>query len=596
MYSNYFKTEKEKADFPRRMEELVKFLNGKKVVLFGIGDELKYYLDFCHFHKLDIVAISDNNANIENFENYKFTTPEELKNCKFDFILITQDNLLRAEKFLVNELKINTDKIINVLRNNLFDEKINSEYLKKINFQKHFKKIVKKLKNKKVVIYGANSLLQTIAKYCDLSQINIIAIADFKYTMKQEKEFLGYQTCAVFEINKYQPDYILVAEKYFTQSIIEHIYFTVCKNSETKILSITPNKIEPYLFKNFITGKLLTKEQKYKKIVNNIYIKFLNKPKYSFLPHYTIPNKVRLEACTICQLHCKACYMRRDGPAALGYGYLKFNDYKNFIDKNPNIKFVSLANSGEIFLNPELVEIIKYSYEKGIKLDAHTGVNLNHLSDEQAEALVKYEFGDIILSIDGASQETYSQYREKGDYNKVIANIEKINFYKQKYNSKSPNLIWKFILFNHNEHEIVLAKQKAKELGLKIVFSLPWGKNTFTPKNPDFVQKETGLKFASVTNMEAKTKKKYCHNLCERMFSAPQINYNGTLFGCCILYKESLGVNVFELGLEQALRSAEFLYSIGMLRGEYFPIDASPCTKCTEYDAITFNENYFFTK
>ena len=154
-------------------------------------------------------------------------------------------------------------------------------------------------------------------------------------------------------------------------------------------------------------------------------------------------------------------------------------------------------------------------------------------------------------------------------------------------------MIWKFILFNHNEHEIVLAKEMAKNLNINITFSLPWGKNTFTPKNPDFVTQETGLKFASVQKMEATTKKKYALNLCERMFSAPQINYDGKLLGCCILYKEYLGVNVFETGLEKALNSAEFLYSIGIIKGKYNPIDASPCTKCNEYDALTFNNTYF---
>ena len=220
-------------------------------------------------------------------------------------------------------------------------------------------------------------------------------------------------------------------------------------------------------------------------------------------------------------------------------------------------------------------------------------MNLNNLTDEQAEALVKYEFGDMILSIDGASQETYVQYRAKGDFDNVINNIKKINFYKKKYNSMFPNMIWKFILFNHNEHEIIKAKEMAKELGVGIVFSLPWGKNTYIPKDADFVTKETGLQFASVKSMESTTKKKFSLNLCARMFEAPQINYDGKLLGCCILYKEWLGVNVFEQGLKKALRSAEFLYSIGMLRGKYFPLDSSPCTKCNEYDIMTYNEVYF---
>ncbi len=43
-----------------------------------------------------------------------------------------------------------------------------------------------------------------------------------------------------------------------------------------------------------------------------------------------LPKNVRIEACSICQLNCRDCYMRKNDPnIIIGNGYLKFEDYKN---------------------------------------------------------------------------------------------------------------------------------------------------------------------------------------------------------------------------------------------------------------------------
>ena len=92
--------------------------------------------------------------------------------------------------------------------------------------------------------------------------------------------------------------------------------------------------------------------------------------KYKIKSIDDLPRSVRLEACNMCQLNCPACYVRKNEQSIInnagGFGYLKFQDFKNFVDKYDFIKEIKLANNGEIFLNPELDEIIKYAYEKNI--------------------------------------------------------------------------------------------------------------------------------------------------------------------------------------------------------------------------------------
>ena len=137
------------------------------------------------------------------------------------------------------------------------------------------------------------------------------------------------------------------------------------------------------------------------------------------------PLSIRLDVSTACQLKCRSCPTASGETAKfLGRGFLKFADFKNIVKSNPSICHIELSNWGEIFLNKELIDIVRYAYEHNVSLAANNGVNLNNVSDEVLEALVKYQFRKLKCSIYGASQETYSIYRVNGNFDQVIANIK----------------------------------------------------------------------------------------------------------------------------------------------------------------------------
>ena len=99
-----------------------------------------------------------------------------------------------------------------------------------------------------------------------------------------------------------------------------------------------------------------------------------------------LPKSIRLDICNLCQLNCVGCWVRANEQKIKkengGFGYVSIDTFKNFIDKHPFIREIEISNNGEIFLNPDLDEIIKYAYEKNVKLSAYNGVNLNTLSEK----------------------------------------------------------------------------------------------------------------------------------------------------------------------------------------------------------------------
>jgi MoaA/NifB/PqqE/SkfB family radical SAM enzyme len=296
-------------------------------------------------------------------------------------------------------------------------------------------------------------------------------------------------------------------------------------------------------------------------------------------------NKISLDASTICQLKCPACSTSKGivKNGIIGSGFLSYGNFKTVVEGNPSIKEIELSNWGEIFLNPELVDIIKFAYEKEIKLTAGNGVNLNSITNETIEALVKYQFGYLNISIDGACQETYSQYRIEGNYDKVIENIRKINFYKEKGNSQLPKLSWQFIIFGHNEHEIPKVKKLCEKLHM--VFNPKLNHSDFFPvKDKDFVRRESGLDVADREEYKIKNKKHYKRPCCQ-LWVSPQISWDGKLLGCCVNKWISFG-NVFDNGLSNSLTNPLFERTKSVLKRNDALDKNMPCFHCPTYRQI----------
>ena len=87
-----------------------------------------------------------------------------------------------------------------------------SEYLKQINFLPYYKKLVKDLKGKKIIVYAAGSFFRYICENFDMSMFNIIGVSDAKFGIEDEgKDFNGFRIIPKNKILDYKPDVILVA-------------------------------------------------------------------------------------------------------------------------------------------------------------------------------------------------------------------------------------------------------------------------------------------------------------------------------------------------------------------------------------------------
>ncbi len=300
---------------------------------------------------------------------------------------------------------------------------------------------------------------------------------------------------------------------------------------------------------------------------------------------------IRLEASSVCQLMCPSCPTASKAIlATVGSGFLHLSDFQKLLDQNPWIAEIELSNYGEIFLNPDLLEIIKHAYERKVVLTANSGVNLNDVNIDVLEGLVKYKFRSMTVSIDGASNETYKRYRIGGSYNRVIENIKKINLFKKQYQSKYPLLSWQFVLFGYNEHELPMAKKLADKLGMNFYRKLSWDAEFSPLVNGEVIRKELG----AVTRDEFKEKYgvDYMQGICHQLWEQPQINWDGKMLGCCRNFWGIYAGNAFTDGIFEALNDEKINYARDMLLGRQEAKGDIPCATCEIYLDMKRNGNW----
>lgn len=268
------------------------------------------------------------------------------------------------------------------------------------------------------------------------------------------------------------------------------------------------------------------------KLVNLFYVWF----SYYFSKHTKrnfnkgLPISLAIEPTTSCNLRCPEC------PSGLRQftrpiGMLQPLFFKKTIDDvYKELLYLTFYFQGEPYLNPHFLEMVKYASDK--KIYTSTSTNAHYLTPEMALKTVHSKLDKLIISIDGTTQETYEQYRIGGMLSKVIEGTKNIVLAKKELQSKTPHVIFQFLVVKPNEHQLYEVKQLAKELGVdEVVFKTAqvYDFKYGNPLIPDNI-KYSRYKKNSDGTFSIKNK---LLNQCWRMWSSCVITWDGLVVPCC---------------------------------------------------------------
>lgn len=233
----------------------------------------------------------------------------------------------------------------------------------------------------------------------------------------------------------------------------------------------------------------------------------------------SVPYFIKVEPTSNCHLRCPQCEHGKEKPKNKENikMIMSLNNFEKIIEPFADKLFgVCLSHRGEPLLNPYLFQIIAYCHERNIGTEFPTSFSLK-LSQEQIKQMVISGLDHLIVSIDGVTQDVYEKYRIGGNLNLVIRNASTLIREKKRLNSKTPFIEFKFILFEHNRHQLAAAEELAKNMGFD-KFSVV-SDDSFPPLN-------------EIRN-QVKSKKLAKKKACFWPWSSMVIYCDGTVSPCC---------------------------------------------------------------
>ncbi|HEY0654951.1 MAG TPA: SPASM domain-containing protein [Chryseosolibacter sp.] len=243
-----------------------------------------------------------------------------------------------------------------------------------------------------------------------------------------------------------------------------------------------------------------------------------------------MPISVSIEPTTSCNLRCPEC------PSGLRAftrptGMLQQTLYKNIIDQlAPTLSYLTFYFQGEPFLNSNFLEMVSYASSKDIY--TATSTNAHYLKDEVARKTVESGLDRIIISIDGTSQETYESYRVGGSLDKVIEGTESILKWKKILRSRTPHVVFQFLVVGPNEHQVPEVYALAKKLGVDQVVLKTAQIYDYHKGSPLIPKQEKYARYRDNGDGTYSLKNKLDNN-CWKMWHSCVITWDGKVVPCC---------------------------------------------------------------
>lgn len=308
-----------------------------------------------------------------------------------------------------------------------------------------------------------------------------------------------------------------------------------------------------------------------------------------------LPRHLIVDPVNRCQLSCPFC------PTGSGKAYYPAvmmgpELFSSIIEQIPGLKSLCLFNWGEPLLNPHLGELIRIVQAKRAKTIVHTHFAARH-EDQLFQELIESGLTELVVSLDGITQESYGQYRQGGSITAVFDNISRFMNVLRSGSTRDTRLIWKMMVNRHNEQELEQARAMASRWGIELRL-VPMGLGDDLPdvgfastlqerKREWLPQKESKFVMGRYRNNDEKT---YCApKVCEHLFETMTIAPDGRVFPCCFAAAETSVMgdlrihSVKEVWNNQLFLAARNLFVRSRAVRGGVPV---VCSRCSNYQSV----------
>jgi len=290
-----------------------------------------------------------------------------------------------------------------------------------------------------------------------------------------------------------------------------------------------------------------------------------------------LPFSVSVEPTTACNLRCPEC------PSGLRSftrptGNLSSDFFSDFLDQNyKHLIHLNFYFQGEPFIHKGFLDMVSMASHR--KIFTSTSTNAHFLDKENCEKAIESGLDRMIISIDGADQETYEQYRKGGSLEKVIAGTKEMVSAKRRAGD-GPEIVFQFLVVRPNEHQIQEVKDLGKKLGVDRVALKTAQVYDFENGNDLIPTQDKYSRYRKGEDGKFRIKNPL-DNQCWKMWHSCVITWDGKVVPCCFDKdaQHSMG-NLREESLQQIWTSQKYNSFRSAILNSRSKVDI--CKNCSE--------------
>jgi molybdenum cofactor biosynthesis enzyme MoaA len=175
---------------------------------------------------------------------------------------------------------------------------------------------------------------------------------------------------------------------------------------------------------------------------------------------------LQIETSSICNFRCESCPLSLpdyDRPQK----HLCRVEFEKVLDAFPEVEKVELQGLGEVFLNPDLKELVAAATARGVEV--HTYSNASRVTPEAAFAVVEAGLSLINFSMDGADDETFRTLRRGGQLGVYKRCVKHLLDARRALGVERPRIGVMTVLSKRNLHQLPQLLAIAEELGVDAI-------------------------------------------------------------------------------------------------------------------------------
>lgn len=243
-----------------------------------------------------------------------------------------------------------------------------------------------------------------------------------------------------------------------------------------------------------------------------------------------LPAFLSAEPTTVCNLKCPEC------PSGLRAftrptGTMDMPMFENLIGQtHRHLFYLILYFQGEPYLNPNFSRMVTLARRK--KVFTATSTNGHYLTERYARLTVESGLDELIISLDGTDQATYSHYRRGGDLNKVLNGIRTLVRVRNEMGVCHPFINLQFIVMRQNEHQVGAFRKLARDLGVDRAVLKSAQIYSETDQNQLLPSDSTHARYEQHDDGSL-SRLKPLRNRCWRMWNGAVVTWDGRMVPCC---------------------------------------------------------------